>query len=269
MSLSPKFGSLDLTRTNGIAVGKFNDKAAMKVKMSTGFNDANFADIRDEGRQIEMALAVTGSSESDFRTKLDALLALVDSDSPQILRISNDRQIVAYPEISSIKYQPHLGSIKLARLNVKFKAADCYWRATTQSSATLPSSVTGQTTGVLPFTSEVNEIPDWEIKNETDEIETGSVAMAVMSGAYPRSEWRLDDVTWGVNDTLVISARTGLVYWKAGATASAQSPKRISGRWWDIEPGINNIRYKYTGLTTGMNATIQYYSRYAHLGDIG
>ena len=83
-------------------------------------------------------------------------------------------------------------------------------------------------------------------------------------------EFRLHNLQVGNGDTLNINGLTGEVYFNTGASTDAQTPTRVDGAFWELDPGANTVVYDFTwGASSNFPAKVLAYSRYHHLGDWG
>lgn len=259
MSWAPSFAGVTLDELNGISLPEWKDHGPVKVDLEGVLaGGREISAIYLEGRRISAKLQISATaSPAAFDARLAALLAVLQRTTPAILILAAGREIEAYSVPGA--YSPRAGTKQAASLSVEFHAKEPYWRATSESSASVVNSAT--TVSVAPDnTGDAPALPNFEIENTGGSTYTDVTCL--IRNATTGRELRLFRFSLEPGKLLHVKG-DGQVYLQAPAGANSKSPTRLDGTHFELDPGVNTIEFEHN-LGTASDITFRVKWRHAY-----
>lgn len=265
MSWSPSYDGYALTSANGIAIPKWSVTPASEVKTDDLLEEGSiFDEARLSGLSGQMTFHVSGTTTTNLRDRVSALLAKLRRRDLALLKLDSTREVPALGKVGELA-PPKGGEGLQAIFTWKWMALEPYWRATSESSDSEVNSSAAPTIS-LQNAGDAHAWPRWEIENTgvTDYI---GITVTIRNGTSGE-EFRLVKLDLAAGDTLYVS-EAGEVYLNSGASANSRAPLRVDGQAFSI-PGGNvaqTITFEHLfGTASDITFTGAFRARYQHLG---
>lgn len=256
-----KFGTLDLTKANGIIVREWRETILYDASFDDRTDGRGSLRTRDAiaGREIQLAGDIRGADADTTRGNLDAFLAQLENREDYLQLFSTRRYLCGIAEPVDYSYDEGTG-YSLVKWKATFRGALPTWESTTASTGS--ASIVAGTSGTLVMPINDGWAAAWPEIAITNDGSSFSGLQIILTNTSTGAQFSLDGAQMGANDTVTVDMLNRRIVGDGGVSAIPTMVSGQSGEWWSIDSFATQTLAIQLSASSSVTVDVTFRARY-------